>query len=222
MPADLSNSLPAFKRHIKQRIQDFDAREWLLALSAPSEPQTGLSARQHYHRLKASKFVEPYLYTGDRKSALFKFYLRARNFGLNARTQHGLPGPATLARKACPFCPSKPMEDEEHFLLVCPAYALARQLMWLNIEGNLLQETLRSEWLDISLSPPRLQLDFLLGATKPSWHSQASLKIDRFVRQFILSAAAHHKSTTRPRLPPPPQYVASNFLLCVLIRLAAC
>jgi hypothetical protein len=52
-----------------------------------------------------------------------------------------------------------------HFILVCPAYASARRLMWLNIEGNLFQDNLHKEWMVISRSPPRLQLDYLLGKT---------------------------------------------------------
>jgi hypothetical protein len=76
-----------------------------------------------------------------------------------------------------------------HFVLVCPAYASARRLMWLNIEGNLLQGDLRQDWFGISLSPPRLQLDYLLGKSNSTWHFDTASVIDRHFRQFVLSAA---------------------------------
>jgi hypothetical protein len=164
-----------------------------VALNEPPIAQTGLSAREHYKRLTETKAREPYLYTGDRKLALFKLYLRPRSFGLNARTQHGNPGPLIDARKACSLCDSQYREDELHSILVCPAYASARRLMWLNIEGNLLQGKLHKEWLDISLSSPRLQLDYLLGKSDLSWHFDTTSVIDRHFRQFIISAASSQK-----------------------------
>jgi hypothetical protein len=192
IPSNLASPL-AFKRAIKTHVSKLDLLEWKVALNEPPIVQTGLSAREHYKRLKELKTREPYLYTGDRKSALFKFYLRSRTFGLNARTQHGDLGPQTDARKAGSLCDSQCREDEMHFILVCPAYASARRLMWLNIEGNLLQDNLHKEWLDISLSPPRLQLDYLLGKTNSSWHSDTASVNDRHFRQFVLSAASSRR-----------------------------
>ena len=94
------------------------------------------SAREHYLRIKTCKSVERYLFSDDRKSALIKFYLRSRCFGLNARTQHG-DGDDITDRKACSLCNLKIIEDEEHFLLVCPEYSVSRRLMWFNIEAAL-------------------------------------------------------------------------------------
>ena len=194
-PPNLMASASAFKHMIHQCVRQLDEIEWLTDLSQLSPNQSGLSAREHYCRLKVCKAPEAYLYNEDRKSALFKFYLRARNFGLNARTQHGDPGPSTSARKACSFCTSALVdEDEEHFVLVCPTYAASRRIMWLNIEGNLSHCTLVPAWLDISLSPPRTQLDFLLGYTKVSWHPEVGTVIDRHFRQFLLSAALTRKT----------------------------
>jgi hypothetical protein len=196
IPSHLASSL-AFKRAIKTHVSKLDQLEWEVALNEPPIAQTGLSAREHYKRLKESKTREPYLYTGDRKSALFKFYLRSRTFGLNARTQHGDPGPLTDARKACYLCDYQYREDEMHFILVCPAYASARRPMWLNIEGNLLQGNLHKEWLDIFLSPPRLQLDYLVGKSDSSWHFDTAFVIDRHFQQFVLSAASSQKTRVR-------------------------
>jgi hypothetical protein len=194
IPSHLASPL-AFKRAIKTHVSKLDQLEWKAALNEPAIAQTGLSAREHCKRLKESKIRERYLYTGDRKSTLFKFYLRSRTLGLNARTQHGDPGPLTDARKACSLYDSQHREDKMHFVLVCPAHTSVRRLMWLNIEGNLLQGNLHQEWLDISLSPPRLQLDYLLGKSKSTWHFDTASVIDRHFRQFVLSAASSRKST---------------------------
>jgi hypothetical protein len=115
--------------------------------------------------------------------------------GLNARTQHGDPGPLTDAQKACSLCDSQQCKDEMHFVFGCPAYASARRLMWSNIEGNLLQGNLHQEWLDISLSPTRLQLDYLLGKSKSTWRFDTASVIDRHFRQFVISAASSRKRT---------------------------
>jgi hypothetical protein len=64
--------------------------------------------------------------------------------------------------------------------------------------GNLLQDNLHKEWLDISLSPPQLQLDYLLGKTDSSWHSDTASVIDRHFRQFVLSAASSRKNGLGP------------------------
>jgi hypothetical protein len=139
LPDSLLLSANAFKREAKKYVHRLDAAEWKLDIDEPPVPQTGLSAKEHYHRIKIQKGPERFLVEGDRKSALFEFYLRARNFGLNARTQHGLPGPPALARKSCLLCNLNCIEDEEHFILTCSAYAFSRHFMWSNIEGNLIQ-----------------------------------------------------------------------------------
>jgi hypothetical protein len=74
----------------------------------------------HYHAIKPAYGAESYLNQGDRKSALFKFYLRSGNFGLNARIHHGPRTPATSLSKSCKLCSDRLIEDEEHFLLHCP------------------------------------------------------------------------------------------------------
>jgi hypothetical protein len=79
-------------------------------------------------------------------------------------------------------------------LFLFALHASARRLMWLNIEGNLLQDNLHKEWLDISLSPPRLSLDYLLGKIDSSWHFNTASVIDRHFHQFLLSAASSQKN----------------------------
>jgi hypothetical protein len=103
IPFHLASSL-AFKRTIKSHVSKLDQLERKAALNEPAIAQTELSAHKHYKRLKEQKSREPYLYTGDRKSALFKFYLRSRTFGLDAQIQHGDSGPLTDARKAFSLC----------------------------------------------------------------------------------------------------------------------
>lgn len=191
LPNALMQSPYALKRECKRRVSALDQEEWLQALRRPSVPQSGLSAREHYLRLKNCNSVERYLFCDDRKSALIKFYLRSRCFGLNARTQHGdANDAATAVRKACSLCTLDGFEDEEHFLLVCPVYALSRRLMWLNIEAALEP----SDWAQIALSPSRLQLDYLLGRCETTWHVDTALFLDSLVRTFLLSAASARKA----------------------------
>ena len=189
LPLLLMQSVHALKRECNRRVSDLDNEEWLQALHEPPVQQTGLSAREHYLRIKTCKSVERYLFSDDRKSALIKFYLRSRCFGLNARTQHG-DGDDITDRKACSLCNLKIIEDEEHFLLVCPEYSVSRRLMWFNIEAALED----SVWAHLALSPPRLQLDYLLGRCEAGWHRDIGTLLDSLVRTFLLTAASVRKS----------------------------
>jgi hypothetical protein len=159
----------AFKKEIKRRVRLRDESEWHASLAQPRPanlPAASFSARAHYHGIKPVYGREKYLNQDDRRSSLFKFYLRSGNFGLNARTQHGPPDAITLARKSCKLCPGQLIEDEEHFLLQCSAFANSRVIMWLNIESNLCRFALFNEWRLINLSPPKEQAQYLLGRSE--------------------------------------------------------
>lgn len=136
---------------------------------------------------------ELYLSRDDRKSSLLKFYLRSENFGLNARTQHGLPVADTQLRKSCKLCQIGAVEDEAHFMLVCPAFSASRRIMWLNLEGHLAQQGLETVWLQLLAAQPAEQLCILLGRLGEAWNEDAAFAIDSAVRQFILHAAQQRK-----------------------------
>jgi hypothetical protein len=84
----------SFKREIKRQVRLLDVREWHDS-SNEAPASDGFSARVHYHGLKPFYGPKSYLKKGDRKSSLFKFYLRLGNFGLNARIHHGPPTAVT-------------------------------------------------------------------------------------------------------------------------------
>jgi hypothetical protein len=94
-----------------------DCQEWQQSLSlTESLSQSGFSARKHYQSIKpwyGSDFT--YRRAIDDRSALFKFYLRSGNFGLNARIFHCTQDELTLLQKSCKLCPSGMIEDEKHF-----------------------------------------------------------------------------------------------------------
>jgi hypothetical protein len=175
-------------------VRLLDVREWHDLLNkAPAND--GFSARVHYHGLKPFYGPETYLNRGDRKSSLFKFYLRSGNFGLNARIHHGPPNAVTTFLKSCKFCPANVPEIEEHFLMNCSAYTQSRRVMWLNLEAtHLAQANFVNAWLTISLSPPSTQFEFLLGRTELHRHPEVAHIVDSFVRPFLLNAAYKRKT----------------------------
>jgi hypothetical protein len=141
LPSGLT-SLTSFKREVKRRVRLLDCQEWQESLSlTESLSQSGFSAREHYQSIKPVYGSELYLSQGDRRSALFKFYLRSGNFGLNARMFHGPQDELTLLQKSCKLCSGGIIEDEKHFLLDCSAYAQSRRIMWLNIVRVILHST---------------------------------------------------------------------------------
>jgi hypothetical protein len=194
----LARLLFCFQREIKKQIRLLDLKEWHAslsshALSAPGAT-VGFSAKAHYSSIKTTYGRESSLLQGDRRSSLYKFYLRSGNFGLNARLHHGLNNDETSLRKSCKLCTGRLIEHEEHFILHCCAYNQSRHILWLNIEGNLCQAGLFNEWRLLSLSPPPEQFLYLLGRTEEYWHPSAAPIIDRFVRQYILATASKRKS----------------------------
>jgi hypothetical protein len=199
LPPTLLLSACAFKREAKRHVRLLDIDEWHASLQRPSTLVPGdgtfvhFSARAHYHAMKAAYGAESYLNQGDRKSALFKFYLRSGNFGLDARIHHGPPTPATSPSKSCKLCSGHLIEDEEHSLLHCPPFSKSRRIMWLNIESNLFQLDLFNEWRLLHLSPPPDQLSYLLGRTESYWDPNTPSVIDSAVRHFLLHAAHDRK-----------------------------
>jgi hypothetical protein len=141
VPAHFLMNPTAFKRVAKRQVRLLDIQEWHASLARPSdypaESHAQIPACELYRFVKPCYGRELYLGQDDRKSSLFKFYLRSGNFGLNAQIHHGILSPAVMTRKGCRLCDGNPLEDEEHFMLRCSAFSKSRQLMWSNIEGNL-------------------------------------------------------------------------------------
>ena len=192
LPQALYTSPLAFKREAKRQVRLLDIQEWhqsLVERPADETDHVGSLPRTLYRQVKPVYGAESYLGQGDRKSTLLKFYLRSGNFGLNHRTEHGDLSVDLLFRKSCKLCPSGELEDEEHFILLCPAYARSRHIMWLNVEGNLQHVNAEEVWQRLQSSSPSEQLFYLLGRTEASWQPDAVDVIDSAVRQFILRAA---------------------------------
>jgi hypothetical protein len=144
IPPEAASS-SSLKKIVKKCIYRLDEVEWRETLdAAPARPSASdFSARAHYQSFKTFYGAESYLSRGDRKSAMFKFHLRAGNFGLNARIVHDIPAGSPL--RCCRFCPNNQVEDEIHFIMSCTAYAFSRQILWLNLENSLLQDGLMNE-----------------------------------------------------------------------------
>lgn len=191
LPQALATPL-AFKRQVKRHVRLLDAEEWRQSLeSLPTDVDAHVAPlpRELYRQVKPAYGAEAYLGQGDRKSALLKFYLRSGNFGLFHRIEHGNISVDLFARKSCKLCFSGAVEDEEHFLIHCPAYIRSRSIMWLNIEGNLEHLNAIGVWQHIQSSSSFQQLLYLLGRTETVWQSDVADIIDSAVRQFILHAA---------------------------------
>jgi hypothetical protein len=178
---------------VKKCIYRLDEVEWRETLdAAPARPSaSGFSARAHYQSFKTSYGAESYLSRGDRKSAMFRIYLRAGNFGLNARIVHDVSADSPL--RCCRFCPDNQVEDEVSFIMSCTAYAFFRQILWLNLENSLLQDGLVNEWRCILHASAADKFQYLLGYFEPDWKPKCASSLDHFVRLYILSAAAKRK-----------------------------
>jgi hypothetical protein len=189
-------SYPAFQSTIKQHVLHLDVGEveWRRALDeAPTRPSAlGFSARLHYLQFKTTYGAESYLLHDDRKSAMYKFYLRSGNFDLKARIVHDVPPDSPL--RCCDFCPDSKVKDEFHFLMECVAYTDSRKYMWLNIEHNLCFDHLFNEWRCISNAPDVEKFRYLLGYCEADWDVKCEATLDRFVRLYSLSSAAKRKA----------------------------
>jgi hypothetical protein len=61
---------------------------------------------------------------------MLKFYLRSRSYGLQARIHHGA---ANHSAKRCKLCTLEAEENEEHYVLTCPAFAAKRRALARNL-----------------------------------------------------------------------------------------
>jgi hypothetical protein len=195
LPSSLT-SLTSFKQEVKRRVRVLDCQEWQESLSlTESLSQSGYSARKHYQSIMPMYGPELYLSQGNRQSALFKFYLRSGNFGLNAQMFHGTQDESTLLQKSCKLYPSGMIEDGNHFLLDCSAYEQSRRILWLNIEGNFAQNGFYNEWRALLHSFPVEKFQYLLGRSNAFLHPDSVSLVNRFVRQSLLKATGHRKAS---------------------------
>jgi hypothetical protein len=67
--------------------------------------------------------------------------------------------------------------------------------MWLNIEGNFAQHGFYNEWRALLHSSPVEKVQYLLGRSDAFWHPEFVSLVDKIVRQFLLKAAGHRKSS---------------------------
>lgn len=177
----------------------------------------GTDAGRFYHQIRGSiiQKCDPYIWNFDRTSTRYKFYLRSHSFGLQARIIHTLPqvqnlnnilvGPiaenAFNPEKACKCCQStSENEDEKHFLLVCSAYAVARQKLIQNLHCEMLASGLLYEWTKFSTADIDLQMYFLLGRRESSWKRPAFEIVDKHLRAFLLTAVDTRNRILSPTL----------------------
>jgi hypothetical protein len=197
IPAHFLTNPAAFKRVTKRRVRLLDIQEWHASLAcafdSPAESHAQMPARELYRSVKPCYGRELYLGQDDRKSSLLKFYLRSGNFGLNARIHHGIPSPAVMTQKGCRLCDGNPFDDEEYFMLRCSAFSKSRQLMWSNIEGNLVHLGLFYVWHSVHGAVPSDQLLYLLGKVEAHWSPEAASIIDSAVRQYLRRACDNWK-----------------------------
>ena len=183
-----------WKKLIREKIKEFDEVE-LSQLMARTD--SGI----FYSTIKTRYGPGRYVFSHDRKSAMLKFYLRSRSFGLQARIHHGL---SNLSAKKCKLCTMMVEENEEHYLLTCPTLALERQTFARTLVLNLRAANYHEELEHIRLAPNYKLVTYLLGGSEPNWNDDAIALIDELMRPFLLQLAAKrkHLMATINRLAP--------------------
>ena len=130
------------------------------------------------------------MFAHDRKSAMLKFYLRSRSFGLQARINHG---PNNQAGKACKLCALMTEENEEHYLLVCPTFDPERRAFARNLVTKLRASNYCNVLQCIRAAPNNQLVAYLLGGSEPDWTEGAVALIDELLRPYLLQLAAKRK-----------------------------
>jgi hypothetical protein len=65
------------------------------------------------------------------------------------------------------------VEDEVHFMINCPAYAVVRIEMWHNLNNALTLAGFHLEWHSLNLVRAKLQTFYLLGRNERAWRPAA-------------------------------------------------
>lgn len=144
-----------------------------------------------YSTIKTKYGPEPYVFAHDRKSAMLKFYLRSRSFGLQARIHHHGQGEETA--KQCKLCSLNAEENEGHYLLICLAFAAERQDFARKLVINLKVFKYPGVLDNIRAATNNQLVGYLLGGSEPDWTEEAIALIDKLIRPYLLQLAAKRK-----------------------------
>jgi hypothetical protein len=143
-----------------------------------------------YSAIKSKYGPEPYVFAHNRKSAMLKFYLCLRCFGLQARIHHGT---ANESAKQCKLCALMTEENEEHYLLTCPAFANERQAFVRNLVTKLKASNYHEVLHNLRIAPNNQLVAYLLGGSKYDWTDGAIALINELMRPYLTELAAERK-----------------------------
>jgi hypothetical protein len=129
-----------WKKLVRTKVEAFDEAELHQSLF---RTESDIS----YSTLKTNFGPEPYVFAHDRRTAMLKFYLRSRSYGLQARMHHGA---ANHSAKRCKLCT---LGAEEHYLLTCPELAAERRAFARNLVIKLKESNFTEELRNIRTAP---------------------------------------------------------------------
>jgi hypothetical protein len=171
-----------WKKVVRTKVEAFDEAELHQSLF---RIEYGI----FYSTLKTKYGPEPYVFAHDRRSSMLKFYLRSRSYGLQARIHHGA---ANHSAKRCK-CTLGAEENEEHYLLTCPALAAKRRAFARNLVIKLTESNYTEELRNIRTAPNNELIAYLLGGSEINWNDGAILLIDELMRPYLLKLASKRK-----------------------------
>lgn len=104
------------KKMIHQRIEDLEIQKWYTSIS--TSPMCEM-----YNQMKSVFGFENYLLMHDHKGRITLSRFRCRNTKLPIKTTAYL-----VTSDMCSLCPVGAIGDEYHYVLMCPAFALEREM----------------------------------------------------------------------------------------------
>jgi hypothetical protein len=187
-----------WNRAVQQAVESKEEELW-------RESMESKSSLELYRRVKEGLWLEPYVDGGvkARKSAVLRTNLRGGCSELEV--QVGKHMGLDRQERLCRVCGGGVVEDEEHFLLNCPALLLPRASMWETIQAQLVDVRVRSAgatvpvWPLVVALPDRGKADLLLGATPAGWEGDDALNaVDRASQQAVWDLWRARKALLAP------------------------
>jgi hypothetical protein len=182
------HSKSQWNKLVHEKVLEFDKNQLFQNM-----PRT--DSEKYYSHMRTQYGQEAYIFAHNRRSTMLKFYLRSRSFGLRARMFHG---EQQSANKQCKLCPQGVEENEEHYLLDCPAFLLERaefaRLLLLDMQAEFGQELVK-----IRTASKSKQVAYILGQTEPHWKPQVAEIIDRLFRPYVTALATKRKHLMKGR-----------------------
>jgi hypothetical protein len=172
-----------WQKLVRTKVEAFDKAELHQSLF---RTKSGI----FYSTLKTKYGPEPYVFAHDCRSAMLKFYLRSRSYGVQARIHHGA---ANHSAKRCKLCTLEAEENEEHYLLTCPAFAAERRALARNLVIKLKESNYTGELRNIRNAPSNELIAYLLGGSEVDWNDGAIALIDALMHPYLLKLAFKRK-----------------------------